>query len=160
MSKKKKKGNIPEGAQLVAANRKARFNYEVVDSVEAGMMLMGSEVKSLRDGKLTLGDAYVLIEKNEAWMHHAHIGEYAQAGYAGHLPLRTRKLLMHRREIDRLATKVKEKGITLIPLEVYFKNGRAKVNLGLCRGKAQHDKRHSIRDRDQKRAARRDFADV
>lgn len=160
MSKGKKKANLPEGAQIVGQNRKARFNYEIVDSIEAGMMLMGSEVKSLRDGKLTLGDAYAVIEDNEAWLHHAHIGEYGQAGYAGHLPLRKRKLLMHRREIDRLSAKVKEKGFTLIPLEIYFKGGRAKVNLGLCRGKAQHDKRHSIRDKDQARAARRDLADV
>lgn len=143
------------GVQMVARNRKAFFSYEVLEAIEAGMVLQGTEVKSLRAGKLQLLDAYVLIEQGEAYLHHAHIAEYSHGTYANHAPTRTRKLLMHKRELERLLTKVKEKGFTLVPLEVYFKEGRAKVKVGLCRGKAQHDKRATIKDRDEKRAAQR-----
>jgi len=143
------------GVQMVSRNRKAFFSYEVLDAIEAGLVLRGTEVKSLRDGKLQLLDAYVQIEQGEAYMHHAHIAEYSHGTDANHAPTRTRKLLLHRREIDKLLAKVKEKGFTIIPLEVYFKEGRAKVKIGVCRGKAQHDKRATIKDRDEKRAAQR-----
>ena len=150
-----KKDKTPPGVKIVARNRKARFDYEVVDDVEAGMVLRGTEVKSLRDGKVQLLDAYVRIERGEAWMYHAHIAEYSHGTYANHEPTRTRKLLLHRRELDKLEQKVKEKGFTLIPLELYFKDGRAKVKVGVCRGKAKYDKRATIKDRDEKRAAQR-----
>lgn len=153
---KKKAPKLPDGVQLIAKNRKARFDYTVVDEVEAGIMLRGTEVKALRDGKLQLVDAYAMIENGEAYLHHAHISEYKNATVFNHDPIRIRKLLLHRREIDRLNAKVKEKGLTLIPLDVYFKNGRVKINLGLCRGKAHYDKRAAIRDRDDKRDQRGD----
>lgn len=143
------------GVKTVARNRKARFDYEVLDELEAGMVLRGTEVKSLRDAKVQLLDAYVRIDKGEAFLHHAHIAEYSHGTYANHEPTRTRKLLMHRRELDRLSQKVKEKGFTLIPLEIYFKDGRAKVKVGLCRGKANFDKRASIKEKDEKRAQQR-----
>jgi SsrA-binding protein len=145
--------------KLVAKNRKALFDYEVVDSVEAGLVLTGTEVKSLRDGKIQFADAYAAEEDGEVWMHRAHIAEYTQGNVFNHEPTRSRKLLLHRHQIDRLASRTQEKGLTLIPLELYFKNGRAKVKLGLCRGKAKQDKRASIRERDQKRAAARALED-
>ncbi len=145
-----------EEIKSIAKNRKARFNYHVVDEVEAGIVLRGTEVKSLRDGKLQLVDAYALIENGEAHLHHAHISEYKNASLFNHDPIRTRKLLLHKREIERLSSKVREKGLTLIPLDVYFKNGRVKVSLGLCKGKAHYDKRAAIRERDEKRDARRE----
>ncbi len=153
---KKKGPKLPEGVQVITKNRKARFDYTVVDEVEAGVVLRGTEVKSLRDGKIQLVDAYAMIENGEAYLHHAHIAEYSNASVFNHDPVRTRKLLMHRREIERLNAKVREKGLTLIPLDVYFKNGRVKINLGLCRGKATYDKRAAIRDRDEKRDLRGD----
>lgn len=151
MSKEKK----PEGIKHIATNRKALFNYSVEDSLEAGIALMGSEVKSLRDGKLQLLDSYAVIERNEVWLLHLHIGEYANAGYAAHLPTRARKLLLHRKEIEKLERRTEEKGYTLIPLEVYFKQGRAKLKLGVCKGKQNYDKRHAIKDRDERRASAR-----
>jgi SsrA-binding protein len=154
----KKNGKDP-GVKLVARNKKAFFNYHVLEQVEAGMVLTGSEVKSLRDGKLQLLDSYATIERGEAFLLHAHIGEYKNGAYANHAPTRTRKLLLHRREIDRLANKVEEKGYTLIPLEVYFREGRAKVKLGLCKGKAAYDKREAIKERDERRERAREDAE-
>lgn len=150
-----KKQKLPDGVVMVSKNRKALFNYEILDTLEAGMVLRGTEVKSLRAGKLQLLDAYVLIEQGEAHMYHAHIAQYSHGTDANHEPTRVRKLLMHRKELDRLVTKVKEKGFTLIPLEVYFKDGKAKIKLGVCRGKAHYDKRASIKAKDEKRAAQR-----
>ena len=159
MAKKKaKKGGLPPGVKMVAQNRKARFNYEVVEGLEAGMVLTGTEVKSLRDGKVQLLDSYATVENGEMFLHHAHISEYENGNVFNHDPVRRRKLLLHRREIDRLHATVRERGFTLIPLDIYFKNGRAKVNLGVCKGKATHDKRASIKDRDEKRAIRREMA--
>ena len=155
MAKKPAKSDA-NGVRMIARNRKARFEYTVVDEVEAGIVLRGTEVKSLRDGKLQLMDAYATIDGGEAYLHHAHIAEYTNGSAFNHDPIRTRKLLLHRRELDRLHAKVSEKGLTLIPLDVYFKEGRVKVKLGLCRGKAMHDKRAAIRDRDEKRAQERD----
>lgn len=148
-----------ERVKLVSKNRKAYFNYHVVEEVEAGIVLSGTEVKSLRDGKLQLVDAYATVEGGEIYLIHAHIGEYGHGSVYNHVPTRTRKLLLHRREIDRLAQKVQERGFTLIPLEVYFKDGRAKVKLGLCRGKAAYDKRRAIRDRDERRESSREAKD-
>lgn len=144
-----------DGVKHVATNRKALFNYHVEDSIEAGIALMGSEVKSLRDNKLQLLDAYAIVERGEIWLLHMHIGEYSNAGYAGHLPTRARKLLLHKKEIEKLSRRVDEKGFTLIPLEVYFKRGRAKVKIGLCKGKQNYDKRATIKARDERRAATR-----
>jgi SsrA-binding protein len=148
-----------DGIKLVAKNRKALFDYEVVESVEAGIVLSGTEVKSLREGKLQLTDAYATIDRGEAWLHHAHIGEYKNGGHYNHIPNRSRKLLLHRNQIEKLGRKVAERGYTFVPLEVYFNKGRAKVKLGLCRGKAEYDKRHSIRDRDERRATERGTRD-
>ena len=156
--KKKSKSSLPPGSKLIASNRKALFDYEVVDRIEAGMMLVGSEVKSLREGKVVMGDAYATVESGEVFLCSLHVPEYAHGAYANHDPIRTRKLLMHREEIDRLYQRVREKGMTLVPLELYFKQGRAKVTIGLVRGKAKHDKRHSIRERDEARAAARERA--
>ena len=149
----------PEGTKLVAKNRKALFDYEVVDTVEAGLVLTGTEVKSLRDGKLQFKDSFAAVHDDELWLHRAHIAEYPNGNVFNHEPTRSRKLLLHRHQVDRWAARTQEKGLTIVPLEVYFKAGRAKVKLGLCRGKAKHDKRASIRDRDEKRAAARALED-
>ncbi len=137
--------------KLVATNRRARFEYEILDTVEAGLVLLGPEVKSLRAGKANLSDAYAIIRNGEAWLMSAHISPYAQASRENPDPRRQRKLLLHRSEISRLQGKVAERGLTLVPLELYFKNGRAKVRLGLARGKRRHDKRETIRRREQER---------
>jgi len=141
----------PDEIRLVAENRKARFNYEVEDKVEAGLALQGSEVKSLRMGTANLADAYALPKNNELFLLNAHIGPYARSSVTAHEPMRGRKLLMHRAEIDRWSAKVRERGYSIIPLSLYFKGGRAKVELGLCRGKTHEDKRHSIKERETKR---------
>lgn len=148
------------GRRAVATNRRARFNYEILDTVEAGLELVGPEVKSLREGKASLGEAYAKIQHGEIFLVGAHISPYEQAGRANPDPLRERKLLLHKSEIARLSGKVKEKGLTLVPLQLYFnEQGRAKVELALVRGKRQHDKRESIRrretDREMQRATRR-----
>ncbi|MEO8601266.1 MAG: SsrA-binding protein SmpB [bacterium] len=135
----------------IAVNRRARHDFHIDETFEAGVALMGSEVKALRAGKANLRDSYGRIENGEVWLWNAHISPYDPASQFGHEPTRTRKLLLHRQEISRLHGKVKEKGLTLIPLRLYFKNGRAKVELGLARGKKQHDKRDSIREREMRR---------
>jgi len=135
----------------IAVNRRARHDYHIEETFEAGVALMGSEVKALRAGKANLRDSYGRLEKGEVWLWNAHISPYGPASQFGHEPTRTRKLLLHREEIARLHGKVKEKGLTLIPLRLYFKNGRAKLELGLARGKKQHDKRDSIREREVRR---------
>ncbi len=144
-----------EEIKHVSTNRKALFNYHVEDQLEVGVALMGSEVKSLREGKVQLLDAYAAIEQGEVWLIHMHIGEYGNAGYSGHQPTRARKLLLHRNQIDKLQRRVEEKGYTLIPLELYFLRGRLKVKLGLCKGKQNYDKRASIKERDEKRSIAR-----
>ena len=135
----------------VVVNRKARHDYHIEESIEAGVVLTGSEVKSLRAGKGQLKESYARIDRGEMWLVNAHISEYAAASYLGHEPTAARKLLLHRREIDRLTGKVKEKGLTLVPLRIYFKDGRAKVEIGLGRGKKLYDKRESIKERETKR---------
>jgi SsrA-binding protein len=142
-----KKGTI----KLISKNRKARFNYSVEDTFETGIVLLGSEVKSLRDGRLSLTDAYAKFEGTELWMMKAHISQYPFATHTTHEPERPRKLLMHKGELRKLMGKVKESGFTLIPLSFYFKEGRVKVELGLCRGKRQYDKRQDLRKKDHAR---------
>lgn len=148
-----------DGRRSVAKNRKALFEYSVLEKFEAGIMLQGTEVKSLRDGKLNLGDAFATVDRGEAFLHNAHIGEYTNGSYSNHEPMRRRKLLLHRHELDKLEGKVEQRGLTLVPLEVYFLRGKAKVELGLCRGKQAHDKRHAIRDRDVGREVARSLAE-
>jgi SsrA-binding protein len=139
------------GRKVVATNRRARHNYEIVDTFEAGLVLRGSEVKSLRAGQVQLKDAYAMIQNGELWLENAHIAPYSFAAEGGHDPERARKLLLHRREIDRLIGRVNEQGLTLVPLQVYFVNGRAKVELALAKGRPTHDKRRKIVEREQKR---------
>jgi SsrA-binding protein len=142
----------------IAVNRRARHEFLIEETVEAGVALMGSEVKALREGKANLKDSYGRIENGEVWLWNAHISPYGPASQFGHEPTRTRKLLLHRGEIERLNGKVKERGLTLVPLRLYFKNGRAKVELALARGKKMHDKREAIRDREPRREIDRELA--
>ena len=142
--------------KIIADNRKARFNYELLERTEAGIVLTGTEVKSLREGKLNLGDSYCLIERTgEAFLVDAHISPYTAGNRFNVDPLRRRKLLLHKKEIQKLDIKVKERGLTLVPTRVYFKQGRVKVEIAIARGKKVHDKRESIQARDVHREARR-----
>jgi SsrA-binding protein len=145
------------GTKLIAENRRARRDYEVLERIEAGLVLTGTEVKSARDGKVQLGQAFADIREGEAWLVGASISEYAQAGAFGHEPDRDRKLLLHRGEIDSLYGKVREKGLTLVPLRMYFKDGRVKVELALARGRERADKRRVIAERDAQRQIERAF---
>ena len=149
----------PTGTKLIATNRRARRNYEVLETVEAGLVLRGSEVKSLRLGRVQLGDAYGRIESGEAWLMSLHIAPYENSQeHTGHVPERRRKLLLHRDEIARLRHKVDEQRLALVPLSIYFKEGRAKVDLALARGRKTYDKRHVIAERDAARDAARSIA--
>ena len=139
--------------KIVADNRKARFNYFIEDEYEAGLVLKGTEVKSMRNGKVNIKDAYAKIQNGEVFVYQMHIGVYPYAYYGNHDPLRIRKLLLHKREIQKLYGKANEKGLSLIPLQVYFVNGKAKMKLALARGKHLYDRRETIRKRD----AQRDF---
>lgn len=141
--------------KTICRNRRARFLYEISDTFEAGLVLVGSEVKSLRDGRAHLNDAYASARGGEMWLHKVHIEPYPQANELNHEPGRPRKLLLHAREIRRLQAKLRERGYTLIPLEMYWKGGRAKVELGLARGKKQHDKRQAIARRESDMRLRR-----
>jgi SsrA-binding protein len=135
----------------IAVNRKARHDFLIEETMEAGLVLAGSEVKALREGKANLKDSYGRLENGEVFLWNAHISPYGPASQFGHEPTRARKLLLHRDEIRRLTGKVKERGLTLIPLRLYFKKGRAKVELALARGKKRHDKRAAIREREVRR---------
>ncbi|MFZ0391870.1 MAG: SsrA-binding protein SmpB [Calditrichia bacterium] len=146
---------MAEGHKIVTRNRKAYHDYQILEKVEAGLVLTGSEVKSLRAGSCNLTDSYVRLIKEEAWLIGTHISQYKDAGYANHDPERMRKLLLHKDEIRKIQRKVLEKGITLIPLLVYFKNGRAKVEVGLAAGKRQYDKRQDIAKRERQREMKR-----
>jgi len=137
--------------KIVAENRKARYNYFIEDSYEAGMVLLGTEVKSLRLGRANLKDSYARIKKGEVFVHQLHIGAYPFAHYDNHDPLRVRKLLLHSYEIKKLYAKVNAKGYSLIPTKLYFQNGKAKLSLALARGKRKYDKRETIRRREQER---------
>jgi SsrA-binding protein len=146
-----------KGEKLIADNRRARHDYHLLDRVEAGLALTGTEVKSLREGKTSLQRAYAEVNENEAWLVGMHIPEYLQGNRANHDPDRPRKLLLHRREIDRLYGQVREKGVTLVPTRMYFKDGRVKVEIALARGKELHDKRRDLADRDAKRQMEREL---
>jgi SsrA-binding protein len=149
----------PTGTKLIASNRKARRNYEVLESVEAGLVLRGSEVKSLRLGHVQMGDAYARIDNGEVWLQSLHIAPYENSqAHSGHEPDRARKLLLHRDEIARLRAKVDEQRLTLVPLSIYFKEGRAKVDLALARGRKTYDKRNLLAERDAARDAARSIA--
>ncbi|MBU1535736.1 SsrA-binding protein SmpB [Myxococcota bacterium] len=155
MAKSKKKQTVVSG-KVIVRNRKAGFEYHLEERFEAGISLLGSEVKSCRAGKVSLVDAYVEIDRGELWLVNAHIAEYSFANRLNHAPLRKRKLLMHRIEITRLGVKIREKGFTLIPLALYFNpTGKIKVEIALARGKKAHDKRDTIREKDQQRAMQR-----
>lgn len=137
--------------KTVAENRKARYNYFIEDTYEAGMVLVGTEVKSLRMGRTNLKDSYARIKKGEVFVHQMHIGAYPFAYHGNHDPLRVRKLLLHKKEIKKLYGKVNEKGYSLIPIKLYFQNGKAKLSIALARGKRKYDKRETIRKREQER---------
>jgi SsrA-binding protein len=137
--------------KLIAENRKARFNYFIEEEFEAGVVLKGTEVKSLRMGKVNIKDSYAKIQNGEVFIYQLHIGEYPFAHYGNHEPLRPRKLLMHKSEIKRLYGKINEKGFTLVPLKMYFKDGKVKIVIALARGKQLFDKRESIRRKDMER---------
>jgi SsrA-binding protein len=137
--------------QIIASNRRARYEYEILDTWEAGMVLVGPEVKSLRAGNANLSDSYAMTRRGELWLLNLHISPYKQAGRDNPDPRRERKLLLHRREIEKLDSQINERGLTLVPLSLYFMNGRAKVEIGLARGKKRYDKRESIKRREQDR---------
>jgi len=141
--------------RIAISNRRARFEYEILESFEAGIVLVGSEVKSLRQGKANLQDSYALVKNGEVWLLNMHINPYEQANQCNHDPLRTRKLPLNKSEIAKVKVKTNEKGLTLIPLKLYFKKGNAKVELGIGKGKKLHDKRESIKERDVTREMQR-----
>ncbi|HEX2413627.1 MAG TPA: SsrA-binding protein SmpB [Thermoleophilaceae bacterium] len=149
-----KKGKRKAAAGDVATNRQASFRYHLLEKVEAGIVLQGSEVKSLRNGGAQMKDAYAHVRDGEVWLHNMHIAPYGPAR-ENHEPDRPRKLLLHRREIERLIGKTAEKGLTLVPTRIYFNGSRAKVELAVAKGKEMHDKRRSIKDREQKREIER-----
>jgi SsrA-binding protein len=151
----KKTEHLPE-ERIAISNRKARHEYEILDVYEAGIVLLGSEVKSLRLGKANLLDSYAILNKGEMWLLNMHISPFEKANQFNHDPLRTRKLLLNKSELRKLIGKTTEKGLTLIPLKVYFKHGIAKVEIALCKGKKLHDKRESIKQRDVEREMRRE----
>jgi len=140
-----------DGKKVVVVNRRARHEYDIEDTVEAGLVLTGTEIKSVRAGKVQLQDAYARIQEGEAWLHNAHIAPYEQGNRSNVDPVRSRKLLLHRREIDRLYGKAQERGLTLVPLSVYLKNGFAKIELAIAKGRKLYDKREAIAEREAKR---------
>jgi SsrA-binding protein len=146
------------GKKVVARNRKARHEYEIMDTFEAGLVLKGPEAKSLREGKVGFQDAYARVQGGEVWLHRLHISPYEQANRYNEDPLRPRKLLLHRHEIRRLVGKVEEKGLTLIPLDIYFRKGYAKVTLAVARGRKTYDKREKLKRKTQEDEARRAMA--
>lgn len=151
MAKKKKKTS----PDTIAVNRRARFDYDITETVEAGLVLTGTEVKSLRDGKASLAEAFAVVSRGELWLVQAHIAEYAFGNRANHDPVRQRKLLAHRDEIERMAKFTQEQGRTLVPMKMYWSRGRAKLLIGFGRGKAQHDKRQDLAKNDAQRQMER-----
>ncbi len=140
-----------QGKKIIARNRRARYDYHIEDVLEAGLVLTGTEVKSLRAGRASLADGFGQISDGEVWLHGVHIPEYTQGTWTNHEPRRIRKLLLHRKEIDRLASTTAERGLTLVPLSLYFKDGKVKVELALARGKRTYDKRHDLAEKDAAR---------
>jgi SsrA-binding protein len=144
-----------QGKKVIARNRRARHEYHIEDVYEAGLVLTGTEVKSLRAGRASLADGFGQVSDHEIFLHNVHIPEYTQGTWTNHEPRRTRKLLMHRKEIDKLAVETSERGLTLVPLSLYFKDGKAKVELAVARGKRTYDKRHDLARRDAEREVER-----
>jgi SsrA-binding protein len=156
--KEKDKAKAPgEAIHVVARNRRARFEFDLLEKIEAGLVLTGTEVKSLRNGKASLEEAYAGIDRGEVWLYGCDIPEYLQANRMNHKPKRPRKLLLHRREIEKVAAKSSERGLTLVPLQIYFKKGMAKVELCVARGRKQHDKREALKTQDARREIDRAF---
>jgi len=143
------------GRKVIASNRKARHDYHIEDTYEAGLSLWGTEVKALRAGRCSLVDGFAQFSGDELWLEGVHIPEYTQGTWTNHAPRRKRKLLLHREELDKIASKTREKGKTIVPLAVYFKDGRAKVEIALASGKRQYDKRHALREQQDRREAER-----
>ncbi|QWF79027.1 SsrA-binding protein SmpB [Amycolatopsis sp. CA-230715] len=139
------------GQKVIVSNRRARHDYSILDTYEAGLVLVGTEVKSLREGKASLADAFATVDDGEVFLRNVHIPEYVQGTWTNHMPRRTRKLLLHRREIERLIGKTKESGLSLVPLSMYFKDGKVKVEIALAKGKKAYDKRQSLAKRDSDR---------
>lgn len=156
MAKKKKK-KVVGGAGVIASNRKARHDYTILETYECGIALVGTEVKSLREGKASLVEAFATVDDGEVWLRHLHIPEYSRGSWTNHSPRRVRKLLLHRREIDSIMGKVRDGRKTLVPLSLYFKDGRLKVELGLAEGKQAYDKRQAIKRRTEEREIVRDL---
>jgi SsrA-binding protein len=148
------KKSAPPAEKVVAQNRSASYNYHLLEHFEAGLVLVGTEVKTLREGKASLRDAYAEARGGELWLVNCHIPEYLPGGPFNHTPLRPRKLLLNRREMEKLAIQVQQKGLTLVPLRIYFRDGMAKCEMALARGKKQHDRRQDERDREAKKEAR------
>ncbi|MCQ6553132.1 SsrA-binding protein SmpB [Streptomyces sp. C10-9-1] len=144
-----------KGRKLIAQNKKARHDYHILDTYECGLVLTGTEVKSLRQGRASLADGFVQIDGGEAWLHNVHVPEYSQGTWTNHSARRRRKLLMHREEIDKLESKSQETGHTIVPLALYFKDGRAKVEIALAKGKKEYDKRQTLREKQDRREADR-----
>jgi SsrA-binding protein len=148
------KSDREKAQSVIADNRKAFHDYHVLDSWEAGVALLGTEVKAIREGRVNLRDSYARLDKGEVWLMNVHISPYSHTGYAGHEERRQRKLLLNRHELNKLSGQVREKGLTLVPLQMYFKGGRVKVALALVKGKQAHDKRETIRRREVDRETR------
>ena len=144
-----------KGRKLIAQNKKARHDYHILDTYEAGLVLMGTEVKSLRQGRASLVDGFVQLDGHEAWLHNVHVPEYSQGTWTNHSARRKRKLLLHRAEIDKLESKSQETGHTIVPLALYFKDGRAKIEIALAKGKKEYDKRQTLREKQDRREADR-----
>lgn len=144
-----------QGKKVIASNRKARHNYLIEDTYEAGVVLHGTEVKALRQGRASLIDGYAHVENGELWLEAVHIPEYSQGTWNNHAPRRKRKLLLHRAQIDKIAAKTREGGYTIVPLQLYFSDGRAKVEVAIAKGKREYDKRHALRERQDRREAER-----
>jgi SsrA-binding protein len=149
-----------KGRKLIAQNKKARHDYLVIDTYEAGLVLTGTEVKSLRQGRASLVDGFVQMDGHEAWLYNVHVPEYSQGTWTNHSARRKRKLLLHREEIDKLESKSQETGHTIVPLALYFKDGRAKVEIALAKGKKEYDKRQTLREKQDRREAERAVAAV
>ncbi|RRJ88651.1 SsrA-binding protein SmpB [Gulosibacter macacae] len=147
-----------QGRKVVATNRKARHDYTIEDTYEAGMVLHGTEVKALRQGRASLVDGYAYVDRGEMWLDAVYIPEYFQGTWNNHAPRRKRKLLLHKEQIRKIAAKTREGGYTIVPLQLYFSDGRAKVELGIAKGKKEYDKRHALREKQDKRDADRAMA--
>ena len=153
----KKAGDSKGGKRIIASNRKARHNYTILDVFEAGIALVGTEVKSLRDGQASMTDSFATVDDGEIWLRNLHIAEYHHGTWTNHAPRRNRKLLLHRREIDTLTGKIRDGNLTLVPLSMYFLDGKVKVELALARGKQSHDKRQDLARRDAEREVVREL---